>query len=73
MKTISQLINMDACQAIDWLIENRHKFEIVPVELNEGICKAFHEADDIVEEGFYESPDHQWEAMLTEIRRQAYE
>lgn len=61
---IEQLINMDMGSAADWLIDNQHRFALVPFEPTEAMCKAFHEAQEEWEAGEVESPDHQWQAML---------
>jgi len=71
--TLNQLLQLDPGAAITWLITNSDKFELVPVELSPDIRHAFHVAN-----GQYRksqgpslaSPDHQWDAMLAEIRKQ---
>jgi len=64
---ISKLINeMNAGEAVDWLIENEPKFAIVPRELTKDMRVAFHESIEDHENCNEDkgSPDDQWDSMI---------
>lgn len=68
---LSQLVDLDTGSAIDWIIENQYKFELVPVEPTMEMREAYHEAQERYEDCDGEAPDSHWRAMIQTHRLQS--
>ncbi|WP_105215755.1 hypothetical protein [Pseudoalteromonas sp. T1lg22] len=60
--TIEQLLQLDAHQAIDWLVEHKNDYELVPLKITHSMAAAAAGGNYTSEDFNYLTDD--WEAMI---------
>ena len=63
---INKLMEMDMSQAVEWLVENKERFALVPRNLSREMRLADHESMERHEDGqaYIGCPDDQWTVMI---------